>query len=270
MEPGSVAYKEWYLNKRRQDNALCQRAKRAQERDQKAAAQKESEECTGGASIVASVGNELSNYARQFQKVTAFRSRNLALHAIQELRGLSIEAQRACIEKFIAHPLIQGMIPDYLSDLPTVKLNYEVIGNIKSGMTSHCVGSRKTDVVVAKDIVCTFAASQSVVSCTGVARLLGVDRRNIKRALVRRLQLDAHEDAFWINRKRTTRATQVTAEMKAQVIEWWTTESSISPNRKDIVRKRLSVNMWTEHPVHYLQVSQVSIEGTTAFSNLCR
>jgi predicted regulator of amino acid metabolism with ACT domain len=38
------------------------------------------------------------------------------------------------------------------------------------------------DVVVAKDIICTF-----VVSSTAIARVLGVDRRNIKKALARRL-----------------------------------------------------------------------------------
>ena len=60
--------------------------------------------------------------------MTTLHSCNLALYAIWELHGLSEEAQRACIEKFIAHPLIQGMNPDYLFDLPTIKLNHEVIG----------------------------------------------------------------------------------------------------------------------------------------------
>jgi hypothetical protein len=59
------------------------------------------------------------------------------------------------------------MILDYLTDLFAVKHNHEVIGNIKSRITSHCIGSRKGNIIVAKDIVCTFAANQSI----GIARV---------------------------------------------------------------------------------------------------
>jgi hypothetical protein len=38
---------------------------------------------------------------------------------------------------------------------------------------------------MAKDIVCTFASSQSLVSSREAAKVLGVDRKNIKKAFER-------------------------------------------------------------------------------------
>jgi hypothetical protein len=37
-----------------------------------------------------------------------------------------------------------------------------------------------------------------------VVRVFGIDRRNIKKGLERRLQLDADQNAFWVNSKRVT------------------------------------------------------------------
>lgn len=89
-------------------------------------------------------------------------SRNIAMYAIKELSGLSIEAQRAYVEKFLGHPLVWEMLPLYFTNLDTVKHQQHVMVVIKSSTITHCVGSRKADIVVALDIVVTLAASQSI------------------------------------------------------------------------------------------------------------
>jgi hypothetical protein len=39
------------------------------------------------------------------------------------------------------------------------------------------------------------------------------------------------------------------------VMEWWTMETTISPNRKNVYKKRIGVKKTMEHPTHFLQVS---------------
>jgi hypothetical protein len=93
MEPGTEAYKDWYGNKRCRENKIRQRAKRAREKAQKAA---EMVDCVqnGQLSGTSSMGlKDLTSYSRQFQKITAYHSRNLALNAVRELIGLSVETQ---------------------------------------------------------------------------------------------------------------------------------------------------------------------------------
>jgi hypothetical protein len=59
---------------------------------------------------------------------------------------------------------------------------------------------------MAKDIVCTFASSQSITSSKEVAKVFGVDRIiNIKKASERWLLLDTSSPSFWTDYKRVKR-----------------------------------------------------------------
>ena len=49
-------------------------------------------------------------------------------------------------------------------------------------MRDHLVGSKLSKIIMAKDILCTFALSFNVGSRRGFTRLLGVDRRNFQKA----------------------------------------------------------------------------------------
>jgi hypothetical protein len=72
-----------------------------------------------------------------------------------------------------------------------VKLNHLVVSNIKDEMREHLVENRQSKVVLAKNIVCAFASSGSLLTSTkGVALVLGVDRRNIWRGIDRKTILD--------------------------------------------------------------------------------
>jgi hypothetical protein len=51
---------------------------------------------------------------------------------------------------------------------------------------------------MAKDIVCTLAIFQSVGSSIKVAKVLGVDTKNVKKATQRRILLNTYGFAFWI------------------------------------------------------------------------
>ncbi len=54
---------------------------------------------------------------------------------------------------------------------------------------------------MAKDIVCTLVTSHVISSGRRIARLLGVDKQNIKKSTECRTLLDISKDAFWFNYK---------------------------------------------------------------------
>lgn len=66
---------------------------------------------------------------------------------------------------------------------------------MKDGLISHLVGSHQSKVVMAKDIACTLVAyahtiESGINSGRGIARLLGVDKWNIKRGMEQQILLD--------------------------------------------------------------------------------
>jgi len=56
------------------------------------------------------------------------------------------------------------MLPTYLVDASMAKQNHEIIGNLREGLTIHLIGKHPSNLVLAKDIVCTLTSSQSVSS----------------------------------------------------------------------------------------------------------
>jgi hypothetical protein len=42
--------------------------------------------------------------------------------------------------------------------------------------------------------------------------------------------------------------------IKILVVDWWTLETTISPNSKDNVRRQIRVKVYEEHAKHFLQV----------------
>ncbi len=78
-----------------------------------------------------------------------------------------------------------------------MKHNQQVMSNLKSRITNYLIGQKKSQIVVAKNIVCMLASSQlGCKKINGFAKALDVDRRNIKKAMERRLQFDIKKDIF--------------------------------------------------------------------------
>jgi hypothetical protein len=142
--------------------------------------------------------------------------------------------------------------------LEIVKLNHLVVSNIKDEMREHLVENRQSKVVLAKNIVCAFASSGSLLTSTrGVGVILGIDRQNIWRGIDRRIVLDTIQNAFWLQEKKLSMTSILTKAVKKLVVDWWTSNTTIFPNYKDILFKRTGVNEYIEHQTHYLQILQV-------------
>jgi hypothetical protein len=61
---------------------------------------------------------------------------------------------------------------------------------------------------MAKDIMCTLASSQSIMSSRETSKVLGVDKiRNIKKAFEKQLLLETSSFTLWTNYKRAKRST---------------------------------------------------------------
>jgi hypothetical protein len=65
------------------------------------------------------------------------------------------------LEKFVSHPLLNGMLLDYVVDLKHVKKNHEILSNMKAGITKHFRGQRRSNLVVARETVCIASSSSN-------------------------------------------------------------------------------------------------------------
>jgi hypothetical protein len=110
-------------------------------------------------------------------------TRKLATIALEFIKDFEDSIQHAILEKFFGNSILQNVVHAYLTNVQSIKRNQEILNNMKYGITSQLVGLKQTQLVVAKNIVCMFTSNSSIGSRRDVAKVLGVDKRNIIRAL---------------------------------------------------------------------------------------
>lgn len=89
------------------------------------------------------------------------------------------------------------------------------------------------------------------------ARLLGVHHRNVSAAILRRKKMDSAERFQWVLSARKVRVDVLSTATKNVVVSWWISETRMSPNRKEVVRKRIGLGKYEEKPTQYLLETQV-------------
>jgi hypothetical protein len=247
-------HQSWSLAKRRalgRERTRRYRARKADARNEETARNQTDPESVQGAPLT------LEHCQSRATRISAGLARELVQFAAPLLKDFDSKIQQLTIQKFLSHVDMKDIVPPFLSDLETLKLQNSVISSVREGMRDHLVGSKPSKIVMAKDILCTFASGSQCGSGRGLAGLLGVDRRNIYHARSRRMVLDAGHDAFWLQRRRKIRSDSLSASVRDAVLAWWTEETTVSPNRKDVASFHEGLRCWLSHPTHYLQCSQV-------------
>ena len=89
------------------------------------------------------------------------------------------------------------------------------------------------------------------------SKLIALDRRSIKSGIGKRERILKGEEASWLATERKTRRDAVTEDTKEVVYDYWKLMASRpTGNKKDLVRKRVAVKTWVEHPKHVLEKTQ--------------
>jgi hypothetical protein len=94
-------------------------------------------------------------------------------------------------------------------------------------------------------------------SARQVARVLRIHHHNVSKAVVRREVLHTAGDFLFSLSVRTNRVDGLGLDEKQIIIKWWISETRVSPNKKDVTRKRISASVRDEKPTHYLQETYV-------------
>ncbi len=80
--------------------------------------------------------------------------KKLATIVVEFIKDFEPSIQHSILEKFLNHSMLQNEVLEYLIDVQSITRNQEILNNMKSRFTSHLVGPKQTQLVVARDIVC--------------------------------------------------------------------------------------------------------------------
>jgi hypothetical protein len=77
--------------------------------------------------------------------------------------------------------------------------------------------------------------------------------------------LDAAKDDFWLHERQKIRSDSLGGNVKATMEQWWADETTVFPNRKDIVNFHEGLRQWVSHLTHFFQCSQVGRKSLFVF-----
>ncbi len=86
----------------------------------------------------------------------------LATIALELIKDFEPSIQHSILEKFLSHFMLQNVVLEYFIDVQSIKQNQEILNNMTSRITSHLVGPKQTQLVVARGIICIFASNSSI------------------------------------------------------------------------------------------------------------
>ena len=167
------------------------------------------------------------------------------------------QSRKLCLQYALSHHSIRRNLPNYILPFKEAIAQQEIVAGvtkaIEENKTSHSAITLAT-----KHVLLTAAVSaHNQCSMRGVAKILDVHPRNVILAIARRRVIEDHcfHWAFTVRRKRSDGISEL---VKALVITWWAENTRVSPNRKDVARKRIGPGEYDEKATHYLTESQVT------------
>jgi hypothetical protein len=111
-------------------------------------------------------------------------------------------------------------------------------------------GSHLADMLARKAVLLDAAVSSTVTNAKALSRVLKVHPRNLRVAISRRRTVRLAGTPFALAKRK--KRPGLPNAVKELVLKWWTEETRVSPNRKEIVQKWISRNVREQHCTHYL------------------
>ncbi|MCO5577862.1 hypothetical protein L7F22_031697 [Adiantum nelumboides] len=102
------------------------------------------------------------------------------------------------------------------------------------------------------------------------AKLMGIHKKNLystKHHLIVSSEYDGLFLASACHRDDAQR-THITQTIKDIVFQFWTDETRVSPNKKDVCSKRLARCSYVKHPIHLLEEPQLYLRFKTKYADI--
>ena len=123
---------------------------------------------------------------------------------------------------------------------------------------------RSNDARTASQVSLSFICGENVSSKrlkSKVSKKLGINRKRLSTAFKHRTKTLRSDKSCWLYTKRRTRSDAIPAEHRKLAHDFWSSPGISRPtgNKKDMIRKRLAVRTYVNHPKQILEKTQTEV-----------
>jgi hypothetical protein len=166
----------------------------------------------------------------------------------------------AVIERLLENSLVHPHLPDYYRKPKDAKIMTNIVGSLRSHL-QQVKGVHSSEKLAYKGALLSAIVGDGIQSrqTSGYSRVLQTHPRNLRNAVERRLNLQTSGSSLWGLPKRRQRSDGLDGETVAHVVQWWSSETRVSPRKKDVVNKWLAPKQYEQHTTHFLTETQVCV-----------
>ena len=174
-------------------------------------------------------------------------------------QGMDLQTQKTIFSQILQHPTF------CMLHSSTLHIEKSIFCNIQHTLNQVKV-PHSADELMLKRAACMMmlnseGGESNITRHTQIAKVFGMHRRNFVGANLRLQQGKDGQLPLQLCHRQLPQTSTITTEIRMLVFEFWQTETRVSPNKKDVCRKRLGRKVYTKHPIHLLDEPQVcSIE----------
>lgn len=179
----------------------------------------------------------------------------------EKTADLSLEDKGAILRNVVDHQEVRAIRDSAgLSSSKQAELHKDIVDNAAEVLqTFNKRGSLTKDKTVFKRALVSALVSDNTVSNKrqkATAEALGFKRHIIRKSVGHRKRAFTGE-GLWALADRARRSDALSVQHQELVVRFWTEQTRVLPNEKDVRRHRLGRNQYENHPIHLLEKSQV-------------
>lgn len=166
-------------------------------------------------------------------------------------------SRHSVIDRVMGDNVVWPLLPPHYPHPVEAKALQSFLESFKSELNA-VKNPYSNNMLARKGALLDAAVGSGVSGVRALSRVLQTKTANISRALDRQHSRSDDATSKFVPLQRTKRHDGLTALVKETVIAFWHNYTRVSPNKKDIVRKRIGPRSYDSHPTHYLTETQVS------------
>ena len=152
-------------------------------------------------------------------------------------------SRRSVIGRVLNHNRLCYDVPDYVLPKKVALAQQEILRGVTIRLDEVRNANSASKLAIKHAILDASILEQGDSSARQVAKVLRIHHRNVSKAVVRREVLHTAGDFLFSLSVRTNRVDGIALDEKQIIINWWISETRVSPNKKDVTRKRISAGV---------------------------
>lgn len=251
MERRLQVKRPWPHERATEDFEADERRKKASKRKQFSRAKQKEAEVARAVEESREVGADIPDREK----------RRLGLHLATSISRVlntcpNSNSRKSILGFALSHSLLKGSLPDYILPVKVGLAHQEIVAGVTKALEENKSGRSNVMLATKHTLLMAAVSAQGQSSRRGVADALNVHPRNIGLAVTRREGI-AISGFCWSLSVRKKREDGIPQVVRVLVLKWWAENTRVSPNRKDVTRKRIGSAEFDDKPTHYLMESQV-------------